>query len=603
MSHKNDSRHCALLLAFSALLLNGCAQTETVGKVTLWSAYNAEAVMRDFDYTKEHYYGVDPSQRKGELNFSCAKNEKESAQFIFTSDHDISSFDFTLSDAKNAKGDILAKDNFEILAEHYVEVSSSNEADSYPGYYPDALVPLKSYQFRHMNHLDVGQDADSSKNSRNQGIWVNLNVPSSTPAGTYEGKGVLTLDQETYDVPVRVKVYDFALPEEIHANTAFLIWYDQIAYGEGKNSDEAMAKSYYDFAVDHRISPASLPDAYNSSITTLVDYYAEHIANNPRITSYRLPLPTGSSFESSLRSLLNAFINKNIALRKAGDTTSNLFSKIYVYVDDEPTAANYPTVKSHALSLKSVVNDLASSLADYPDLRASLLDLRNIVTAAYVEALDNPDEGQVNTWCPQFQHFATPELREAYHQRQSKGDHVWWYGCISPKSPYPSYHLDANLLSSRLLSWMQFDYGVEGNLYWCMNFYRHGNGGSQSQRDIWNDPNTWEDCNGDGQLYYPGLQFGIKGPIATERLESIREASEDYEYLYRFTSEIAAYNKAQGKSISAGDLLAKFYYQGLFDGVVCSADSSSYAAKRETLLATLEKMESDLKGTVESLVA
>jgi hypothetical protein len=589
-------------LALFVCSLASCAPQST-GKTTLWSAFNTENLMADLDYSASGETQIDEEGRGQTLSFNAMKGETESAQLMISVDHDVNSFDLVLGDLSDGQGNTIASTSFSVYAEKYLEAAASCEKDAYPGYYPDALVPLASYQFRKQNHIYVGTDDDATRNPRNQGIWVNLKVASDAVAGTYSGKGTLTLDNQKYEIPLSARIYDAAMPEELHQQTCFLIWYDLIPNGEGKNSSDEMSKAYYDFCVDHRISPDQLPSTYLTNWSTFTDYYAANIANNPKITGYRLPLRTGSTtYESDLRSILQLFISKNIALRKGGDATTNLFKKIYSYVDDEPTASSYDTVRNHGYTLKSVVTSLSSQLNDYPDLKSSLLDLKNIVTTPFNDSLVDTGNGGVNTWCPQFQHFqATTEMAN-YHARQKLGEHVWWYGCITPASPYPSYHMDASLMSSRLLGWMQYDYGIEGNLYWCVNYYSHSDSHGTSARDIWNDPNTWENCNGDGQLVYPGLEYGIKGPISTLRLESIRESLEDYEYLWLFNSKIDQYNQENGKNVSSASLLQKLYYGDLFDGVLTSCDSATFAAKRISLLSNLEAMNGDLKTTVETLL-
>ncbi|MGC9035850.1 MAG: DUF4091 domain-containing protein, partial [Verrucomicrobiia bacterium] len=42
---------------------------------------------------------------------------------------------------------------------------------------------------------------------------------------------------------------------------------------------------------------------------------------------------------------------------------------------------------------------------------------------------------------------------------------------------------------------------------------------------------TYRDFNGEGSLFYPGLDVGLDGPVTSIRLKQIREGIEDFEYL------------------------------------------------------------------------
>ena len=77
-------------------------------------------------------------------------------------------------------------------------------------------------------------------------------------------------------------------------------------------------------------------------------------------------------------------------------------------------------------------------------------------------------------------------------------------------------------------------------------------------------------------------------------------SEEDYECLYLFKNYIDTYNSTYSKSVSASTLLSSYYTQ-LFNGVQSSCTAATFVSVRNALLATLEKMGTDLKGTVESL--
>lgn len=568
----------------------------------LWWAYNTENFLQDIQYDYD---------RDSTLRFHGIKGDIESIQLMITPATDVINFDFTMGDVTSDSGAAITADCFEIYAEAYIEVGASYNTESYAGFHPDALVPIENYKFRRNNFIEAGN---------NQGIWINVNIPADAAAGTYIGEGTLTLDGEEHKVPVELTVYNVTMPEEVHAETAFMIWYDQIEAGEGTASTE-MCDNYFWFLVDKRISPHQLEPSKSSDYSAYVDYITETLAENPAIASYGLPYRSnyidGANHldKDGVLELFNLMVDKNIALREAGNETVDLFKKAYYYLGsicDEPrTAAAFEIVRESDLMITEAKFEVAERLNDYPDLKESLLSVRHIVTAYYVDELVGSDTmGGVQTWCPTFQYFNTVAQRENMAARQNSterlmGENVWWYGCLDPKAPFPTYHLDDNLISSRVISWMQYDYGIEGNLYWCVNFYKKYSAGAQGRlldRDIWADPEVVAEVPGDGYLLYPGREYGIDGPISTLRLESIREGNEDYEYFWLFNEKIRQYNEANGTLLDTNELL-QTYFAGLYKGVIPNTDTDAFWQQRIELLKALDGLYTDLDATVERLTA
>ena len=237
---------CLVLAAVMLLAVCGCtgpgnetqppqSQQETEKNLKLWWAYNTENLMQDLEYDYD---------RDSTLRFHGIKGDVESVQLMITPVQNVASFDFVMQDVKTENGDVIPAAAFDVLAEHYLEVTSSYNVDSYYGMYPDALVPIENFKLRHHNSIAAGN---------NQGIWINANIPADAAAGKYTGTGTLTLDDETYSIPIELTVYNAVMPEEVHAQSSFLIWYDYIGYGEGYSTPELM-DTYYWFFADKRLS-------------------------------------------------------------------------------------------------------------------------------------------------------------------------------------------------------------------------------------------------------------------------------------------------------------------------------------------------------------
>jgi len=133
-----------------------------------------------------------------------------------------------------------------------------------------------------------------------------------------------------------------------------------------------------------------------------------------------------------------------------------------------------------------------------------------------------------------------PEVKRVILEEQAKGGELTWYISCDQGYPQPNYFIDAPPLDLVMVPWITARYGMDGILYWALNFW------SQT-------PNPWLDAgtfhsgflcsggwvlNGEGSLLYPGDdterytgQPNVDGPVSSIRFELLREGIEDYVYL------------------------------------------------------------------------
>ena len=583
--------------------LVSCSQNETEDSYKIWHAHSTENLISDMDYFEDIEENEIYKNRDKTLRFSCIKNENEGAQLMISTKSYINSFDFELPDVSGPNGTI-SKDHFSVSAAYYMNVDDSNERYATPGLYPDALIPLSNYKFRRLNFIEE---------NRNQALYINLKTTKNTPVGEFSGVGKLHLDDDIIDIPFEVKVYNAIMPNTIHQHANFGIWYDDIALGEKKNVDSEMNMAYFNFLLDKRISPMDFPTEKKINFDVFIENYIKLVVKNNMNSGIRLPI-IWSSYKSidNVYDLLSKMVRKNVDLRKAGDNSINLFDKCYFYIDDEPTASQYDLVRGHDKDIYdvkvSLANDDEFKLAtNYPDIYSSLMQVPNVVTREFnPELVATEEQGGIQTWCPQMHHFQTEQARQTYRERQASnlregGEHVWWYTCMDPQSPYPNYHLDANLMLSRVISYLQYDYNVEATLFWDVCYYKKCTHGVVGPRDIWNDPISWESCAGDGMLIYPGYTFGIKGPITTLRLESLLAGNEEYEYLWMINKKVQQYNNKHRTSYVTNSLLTKYYSQ-LFTNMIIGLDVDVFEDVRIQLLQILEALNTNLDNGMEMLI-
>lgn len=604
--NRTFKRILTLVLATLLVLpvLAGCGEKEPEVQqpasddsgVKLWYAYNTENFMQDLEYEDLM------EERDYTLRMNGIRADIESIQLMITPDNNIVSFDLTMADLKNENGDVFAASNFEVFAEWYIEITESYNNDAYYGFYPDAIVPIENYKALHHNSIQAGM---------NQGIWINANIPADQAAGFYTGNAVLNLDGVEYNIPIELKVYDVTMPEELHFQSSYAIWYDHIVYGEG-SYDEDLAMEYFWFLVDKKVMPLDPAPSIKTNYETYVDWLVETQMDNPKVSSYGLPYKAESYGEdlrrvsrSSVMEMLTLMAEKNVELREAGDTDADLFKKAFYYLGgivDEPTGKMIGMVAECDLIIQECKQEVADKYFKdkYPDLYESCITVNHVVTTGYnLELMGTETTGGVQTWCPQYQHYNTEEQRQEYYERRDNnvrgeyGEELWWYGCNNPKVPFPTFHLDDDLISSRVKAWMEFDFEITGDLYWCVNIYKTG--------DAWKIPAVTESVQ-EGRLVYPGAQYGVYGPISTLRLESIRESREDYECLWMIEQAILAYNEANGTDYDPQEIMDYLYDDLYDDTAVPERDNADvFYEQRLQMLEVLEQITLDPAAGIATL--
>lgn len=603
------------------LLLAGCsANDESTEQAIVWSALSTEKFRRD---EKPEEYSA------AKLNFTGMKGETQSAQLMITANEYVKGFSLETSDLSGESG-TFSKNNVKVYAERYVDIympyenpatrGKSTFAES--GFYPDALVPIDSYKKRREDRIEKGN---------NQGIWVDVEIPSDAKAGIYEGKFILTLGEkeEKYDIPVTLNVYDLSLPEEVHSRTHIAIWYETIAIGEGDNYDGNTDEVYYNYLLSKRVCSAVLPTKYSYNMATYIEYISK-IAQDPKVTAYVIPTaliasdwqykitPTSKTGDNSPETVaaakerlkngmvnqLSAILDKNLEMREAGNENIDLLKKAIYYFEDEPTSGwRTQRVRVFCEQLRIAKNEIAEKykeqFAKYPDLLASLEYVQEICPSNHVndnlfvpvsEETGLPDYEKsdgLTLWCPEEYKWKDKSFRDTVKQRQEYGERFWWYNCCQT-SPSMSYYVEALPINIRSYSWMQYQYGIEGILYW--------------QTTAWEslpDYNPYEDLiyssygGGEGILLYPGAQYGQKQPISSIRLQQLFAGQQDYEYFYMLDNYLTA-NEITTK---AADLIYKLNYGVIYDDSYTLETADPYVLE-ENRVKILDILDSFAKSNV-----
>jgi len=481
----------------------------------------------------------------------AARGEVESFQVVVTaSGGNLRSVSAEMSPLKKGADESLPAQNVTLYREVFIPVRySSPQATEPPGLIADPLVPLVNpytdqkvpeprWREKGMEGARFGAVGFDLWQDRHQPLWVDVQVPKGAAPGVYEGTfTVRAQNAERATIPVRVTVWDFALPDgpthENHfGNFSYMARYFKL--DENSEKYRLLEDRYIAMMAAHRINPP-LPrrlhpkvaedgapvfdEATDRQITDFVERY--------HVTNFEVP-------RAPFRDLLTTDRAKAIRyyewwyayLQKKGWAT-----RAYLYMFDEPnTKEAYEQVRR----LGALAHEAAPSLR------------RLVVEQPYTQ---NPDWGTLNEavdiWCPLFAFLEETSVKRA----QEAGDAVWSYTALCQKAPsyHPDYarvkndnppywQIDFPVLSYRIAPWLNRRYGVTGLLYWttvCWN---------APTRNPWDSPGFRVNFNGEGELFYPGEDAGIDGPIATMRLKNLRDGMEDYELFVLL-------EKAKGKEV------------------------------------------------------
>ena len=179
-------------------LAQGRLLTSSAERVGVWWASSGWKISREKTLSE---------QKVPAFTISAARNEVEAAQLVVRPTIPLSRFTIRPGALTGPDGALIPAQNVEVLEVRYVNVVHPTDKSSVPGLWPDPLPPLKG--------------PINLEPNKNQPFWVRVKIPRRAPAGIYTGKINLAAQNYKADVTLRVKVYDFTLPERMSCTTAF----------------------------------------------------------------------------------------------------------------------------------------------------------------------------------------------------------------------------------------------------------------------------------------------------------------------------------------------------------------------------------------------
>ena len=499
----------------------------------------------------------------GENRIFAVRNEIVDVQIIlsgFVGAVSVKTSELIGSDAK------IGVERIRCFAEKFTHCGAFAEAPVlFPeGDVPDLLVPV------HLAH-----DEDMLMHPGEIfGIWVSIHVPETAFAGIYRGKITLKIDGEDKEIDYRLQVYDYVLTNRIETPSCFYLRYELLENGEGY-CDQALCEKYYEFLLEHRLLGFFLPvkEFTPAAYADAVEKYFD----DERVMCYGLPTVFTGEVDRKMFDDLQEYI---LELARRSSPGRNYLERAYTYFYDEPELGQMIEIAKGKLRIYHEILEKAAEIIERSEdyvLFRSIKDWRRYVTGLKtigtidIACLDADLLEQTDIWCPAYVSYASPESREKGAALAKRlGAELWWYGCMGPPYPYPTYHIRDSALSPRLVSWQQKKYDIQGNLYWSVAHYEHKHTNYYTMSSL--HPYFPE---GEGILMYPAQGYGADSPLPSVRLMNIRAGMQDYALL------LAAENK-----------FGKAYIDGLCEGLFCEMiplnDPVVFEAAREKLLRDLE---------------
>lgn len=592
----------AVLVASTGVMatMNNAFAYVSTADYDVWSAPYTEKILREttIDYSG---FKTDP---KVEIDMAMA--ETETAQIVITAKKDVKSYNLVVSDLNGANGAVIKADKIDVYSAMYVKVDYLYDSvrNFTKGYFPDAMLPIEKA-------VEYGENTISA--DCNQSIYVSVTSLWNQPAGQYTGKFALEIDGKKTDIPVTVNVRDCMVSTSVTSKSIFSDnWTHQ--YGE-YDATQRMTDNYHKALMKYRLCPSWIVDDKGETQAD-AEYLAQKVyemyeygtneelfgVGADRFTNFTLPL----GFNSYSDAAVDAAILFLTELTKLScEKKVNFIERAYFYCVDEPEAnGNFNGQKAANemfLRVKTRLVDMLEAKREtymaqygvgeefYNELVESGGNIKDIVTQSYMEKYD----GHIDTWCPTFDSYDSESDILKYKEQN---DERWWYGCVVPLAPYPTFHVSDILLSPRVLGWLQSYYDVTGDLYWATEQwagYHILPGEGRAYRfsdDYYYEAGPYDGVAGEGYLFRPGKKYGIDGPIPTIRIDAIRDGLEEFEMMESIKGIYAESALYEHRNWSTNAIFAELLAP-LATGMKVGATSEKFQKSRTTLLDLFELAE------------
>ncbi len=429
----------------------------------------------------------------------------------------------------------------------YTNITTASDNMGTTGDYPDPLWPLE-------NGAVVSVTADE-----NTAFWINIYVSSTVAAGDYTAD----LNLQGIIVPVKLHVFNFTVPPELHVKSEMGVSYQTILTRYSVPGYAIEYWNYVDniklFLIRHRLTPKNplFPGGLTSGGGECwIDYDCNGTLSDPYgIWGFESPANkylNGNEFNygTGFPSFSAISFNNNDAsadqrpstfcgqVRTASDwytgdnpssvynqkwftyitsisnylSSKNLLDKAYYWIANEPQDQDdYDAVSWYSRELKKAAPDLKILLSEEP--RPEIYN-----NQAYPGS-------KIDIWLSELGNY-NPDI--SWEREINNGEDTWLYFLSKPPYFNPII-LDHPGIEGKLSGWFFWKYRIKGISHFSLTDWN---------QNPWANPFNY--FNGLTFLLYPpaednsNIVYGSNNHrfVTSVRLELMRDGLEDFEYLY-----------------------------------------------------------------------
>jgi hypothetical protein len=478
----------------------------TSDKGILWTATTMDKIVRE---------ATPPDATGDALTLSAARNEFEPIQVVVRASA-AAQVTFALKPFPFGRA--------EIHRVGYVNVPSPTDASSIPSSaIPDPLEPTSF------------GNAEAVPAQQNQPFWITFFVPKDAPAGDYETTLTVTLDGVAQDIPVRLHVFDFTLPDKIGFDGGWNSSFEALGGSQSLDAVQALKTWFF----EHRLVPTSVAWPAGLNYNGGIDYDCASGAFTEQANDYDFSrlgpkyidgagwngvgfpsfqamgfvdnsTPRPDSFCNVPRgdvygtAAYNAAWSKLLSAVDAYEVAHHWENKGYYYVQNEPqNQADYDIAATLASISKTAAPHLRIAISEEPK----------------PEIAENPKANgkSYDLWMANLSAYDPVYAKK----RQALGEQVWWYFLYGDRPPhFNPTTIDHQGIEGRIGHWAAWVQRIRGFYYYSVTGW--------GQDPYTNPRPEGTDQNGDGFLLYPPKDGKL---VTSIRWELLREGAEDFEYL------------------------------------------------------------------------
>jgi len=185
---------------------------------TIWWAEGAYKVMKDDPV---------PAETAQQVTLQSASREYEPFLLVIRPKRRMENVRILAEPLQSSSNHTIESNRISISHVEYVKVTVPTDDYGSVGEWPDPLPPYEG--------------PFTLYPGANQPLWITVYVPPETPGGTYQGRIVIETGSWRQEIPLRLEVWDFSLPEETRIRSSFGL----SAGGINWDTDNNLVKRYH----------------------------------------------------------------------------------------------------------------------------------------------------------------------------------------------------------------------------------------------------------------------------------------------------------------------------------------------------------------------